>query len=174
MGRHSGTVTVRQTVNRYIYIYCQLKEELLDRTMWRNRFGRGFGPVVWQITNDDGIYIYIYILYLYIILIHSRLGFIQPEYRIYNGPFCAYSIICRLILQSRWRHSASRSVSQLLMDLLLEYFRNQSLNIFCFLLPFAGCLLIPSFKAIRQLKIRRFEVQLTAKKPLIKHSVTKH
>ena len=32
---------------------CQLKEEALDRTMWRNRFGRGFGPVVWQITDDD-------------------------------------------------------------------------------------------------------------------------
>ena len=26
--------------------YCQLKEEALDRTMRRNRFGRGFGPVV--------------------------------------------------------------------------------------------------------------------------------
>ena len=26
--------------------YCQLKEEALDRTKWRNRFGRGFGPVV--------------------------------------------------------------------------------------------------------------------------------
>ena len=26
--------------------YCQLKEEALDRTMWRNRFGRGFEPVV--------------------------------------------------------------------------------------------------------------------------------
>ena len=25
---------------------CQLKEEALDRTMWRNRFGRVFGPVV--------------------------------------------------------------------------------------------------------------------------------
>ena len=35
--------------------YCQLKEETLDRTMWRNRFGRGFGlgPVVWQTTDDD-------------------------------------------------------------------------------------------------------------------------
>ena len=33
--------------------YCQLKEEPLDRTMWRNRFGRGFGPVVSQITDDD-------------------------------------------------------------------------------------------------------------------------
>ena len=26
--------------------YSHLKEEALDRTMWRNRFGRGFGPVV--------------------------------------------------------------------------------------------------------------------------------
>ena len=26
--------------------YCQLKEEALDRTMWRNHFGRGFGPLV--------------------------------------------------------------------------------------------------------------------------------
>ena len=33
--------------------YCQLKEEALDRTMWRKRFGIGFGPVVWQITDDD-------------------------------------------------------------------------------------------------------------------------
>jgi hypothetical protein len=30
-----------------------LKEEALDRTMWRNRFARGFGPVAWQITDDD-------------------------------------------------------------------------------------------------------------------------
>ena len=26
--------------------YCQLKEEALDRSMWRNHFGRGFVPVV--------------------------------------------------------------------------------------------------------------------------------
>jgi len=26
--------------------YCQLKEEALDRSMWSDRFGRGFGPVV--------------------------------------------------------------------------------------------------------------------------------
>jgi hypothetical protein len=26
--------------------YSHLKEEALDRIMWRNRFGRGFGPVV--------------------------------------------------------------------------------------------------------------------------------
>jgi len=26
--------------------YCHLKEEALDRTMWRARFGKGFGHVV--------------------------------------------------------------------------------------------------------------------------------
>jgi hypothetical protein len=31
--------------------YCHLKEEALDRTMWRARFERGFGPVVRQITE---------------------------------------------------------------------------------------------------------------------------
>jgi hypothetical protein len=28
--------------------YSHLKEEALDRTVWRTRFGRGFGPVVRQ------------------------------------------------------------------------------------------------------------------------------
>jgi hypothetical protein len=28
--------------------YSHLKEEALDRTMWRDRFGRGFGTVVRQ------------------------------------------------------------------------------------------------------------------------------
>ena len=31
--------------------YSHLKEEALDRTMWRNRFGRGVGPVVRQNTE---------------------------------------------------------------------------------------------------------------------------
>jgi len=31
--------------------YCHLKEEALDPTMWRNRFGGGFGPVVRQNTE---------------------------------------------------------------------------------------------------------------------------
>ena len=30
--------------------YPHLKEEALDRTMWRARFGRGFGPVVRETT----------------------------------------------------------------------------------------------------------------------------
>ena len=31
--------------------YFHFKEEALDRTMWRNRFGGGFGPVVRQNTE---------------------------------------------------------------------------------------------------------------------------
>jgi hypothetical protein len=31
--------------------YSHLKEEALDRTMWRACFGRGFGPVVRQTTK---------------------------------------------------------------------------------------------------------------------------
>jgi hypothetical protein len=32
--------------------YSHLKEGALDRVKWRNRFGRGCGPVVWQITDE--------------------------------------------------------------------------------------------------------------------------
>jgi len=32
-------------------VYSHLKEEALDRTMWRNRFGGGFEPVVRQNTE---------------------------------------------------------------------------------------------------------------------------
>jgi hypothetical protein len=31
--------------------YSHLKEEALDRTIWRARFGRGFGPFVRQTTT---------------------------------------------------------------------------------------------------------------------------
>ena len=41
--------------------YSNLKEEDLDRTMWRARFGTGFGPVVRQTAKlNEYIYIYIY------------------------------------------------------------------------------------------------------------------
>ena len=33
--------------------YSHLKEEVLDRTMWRARFGRGFGPVVRETTKQN-------------------------------------------------------------------------------------------------------------------------
>ena len=31
--------------------YFKLKEEAQDRTVWRTRFGRGYGPVVRQTTE---------------------------------------------------------------------------------------------------------------------------
>jgi hypothetical protein len=31
--------------------YCIIKEEILDRTLQKTRFGRGYGPVVRQITQ---------------------------------------------------------------------------------------------------------------------------
>ena len=31
--------------------YSHLKEEVVDRNMWRDRFGRGFEPVVTQTTG---------------------------------------------------------------------------------------------------------------------------
>jgi hypothetical protein len=31
--------------------YSHLKEEAMDRTVWRNRFGRGFAPVFRQNTE---------------------------------------------------------------------------------------------------------------------------
>jgi hypothetical protein len=31
--------------------YSHLKKEALDRTKWRARFGRGFGPVIRQTTK---------------------------------------------------------------------------------------------------------------------------
>jgi hypothetical protein len=31
--------------------YCELKEEALDRTLWRTRFRRGYGSVVRQTTE---------------------------------------------------------------------------------------------------------------------------
>ena len=33
--------------------YSHLKEEVLDRTMWRNRFGGGFAPVVREWSNSQ-------------------------------------------------------------------------------------------------------------------------
>jgi hypothetical protein len=32
-------------------IYWKLKEKALDRTLWRTRFGRSYGPVVRQTTE---------------------------------------------------------------------------------------------------------------------------
>jgi hypothetical protein len=46
--------------------YSHVEEEALDRTMWRARFGRGFGPVVRQTSKRMNI---LYIIIYYIIYI---------------------------------------------------------------------------------------------------------
>jgi len=40
-------VTVRHHISTgvYLYLYWKLKDEALDRILWRTRFGRGYGPV---------------------------------------------------------------------------------------------------------------------------------
>jgi len=46
--------------------YCHVKEEPLDRTMWRNHFGVGFGPVVRQNTEWMNIHVPWYHVHTYI------------------------------------------------------------------------------------------------------------
>jgi len=54
---HSELLKTSLKNNKSILILIppHFKEEALDRTMWRARFGRGFGPVVRQTTkwNDS-------------------------------------------------------------------------------------------------------------------------
>ena len=63
--------------------YCHLKEEAVDRNMWRDRLGRGFEPVVRQTTGwwwwRRWFYIYIYIythtnIYIYSYERCNRIG----------------------------------------------------------------------------------------------------
>jgi hypothetical protein len=34
-------------------VYWKMKEEALDRNLWRSRFGRGYGPVVRQRLQSE-------------------------------------------------------------------------------------------------------------------------
>jgi len=45
--------------------YSHSKEDALDRTMWRARFGRGFGPVVRQATKRQNIILYTIFKFIY-------------------------------------------------------------------------------------------------------------
>jgi hypothetical protein len=49
--------------------YSHLKEEALDRTMWRARFGRGFGPVVRQTVKWMNEH-----------MLHSGIGMVRIEF----------------------------------------------------------------------------------------------
>jgi hypothetical protein len=56
--------------------YSHLKEEALDRIMWRARFGGGFGPVVRQTTKWMNEYIcHVYMITNYCIKISENLGY---------------------------------------------------------------------------------------------------
>ena len=56
--------------------YSHLKEEALDRTMWRDRFGRGFKPLVRQTMDDDDL--------LFITTCSGQHGHIQVIQKIYD------------------------------------------------------------------------------------------
>jgi hypothetical protein len=68
--------------------YSHLKEEALDRTMWRARFGRDFGPVVRQTTKwmDISSFISSFIFTLWRDLLHLTClswltSFYQPPHQ---------------------------------------------------------------------------------------------
>jgi hypothetical protein len=37
----------------------EVREEVLDRNLWRTRFGRDYGPVVGQTTDDEYVFLHI-------------------------------------------------------------------------------------------------------------------
>jgi hypothetical protein len=50
--RRRGRIRKKQLDDlKYMRGYSNLKKEALDRTMWRNRFGRGVGRVV-RLLNE--------------------------------------------------------------------------------------------------------------------------
>ena len=77
-----------------------MKGEALDRTMWRARFGRGFGPVVRQTAKRMNIlYIQYYILYviiyyyiIYIIILYIYI--IIWDHRRICGPSLTETSLC--------------------------------------------------------------------------------
>jgi hypothetical protein len=78
-----------------------LKEEALDRTMWRARFGRGFGPVVRQ-TTEWMIYIYVYI---YIYIYHRTVYQLKAVPKCHNWRWARTSVV--------FQFSEHRTVRQL-------------------------------------------------------------
>ena len=81
--------------------YCQLKEEALDRTMWRNSFGRGSGPVVWQITDDDDDDEHNCMSPSYRSVTHSR----QWRHATVRHPVSTYKASCDVRLQTTRKHT---------------------------------------------------------------------
>ena len=76
--------------------YSNLKEEALDRTKWRNRFGGGFGPVVRQNTELMNMYMYNTDTYVTILCcLH-----LQCKKKIFSDVFIPLYINCHLYFYS--------------------------------------------------------------------------
>ena len=71
--------------------YSHLKEESLDRTMRRNRFAGGFGPVVRRNTEWMNEWMNEYI-YIYIVVIHQQ---IRNPVTLYSSYPCIDNTILR-------------------------------------------------------------------------------
>jgi len=77
--------------------YCRFKEEALDRTLWRTRFGRGFGPVVRQ-TEECIKYAHSVVTYEFILkMIFPQISLHLPLSAL-NTAYCGN---CALYLDSR-------------------------------------------------------------------------
>ena len=56
--------------------YSHLKEEAVDRNIWRDRFGRGFEPVVRLLDDDDDTR-----------LSYQLVSFQQDDHIRFNAPY---------------------------------------------------------------------------------------
>ena len=107
--------------------YSHLKEEALDRTMWRHRFGGGFGPVVRQHTEWMNMNIYLY-TYIYIYIFHSTCGATAPsgpcppsqDASIFLCPLLVFSILV-LLGPVKWPSGRRPPTLFLVIPLLLAY-----------------------------------------------------
>jgi len=75
--------------------YSYLKEEALDRTRWRARFGRGFGPVVRQTTKL--IYIYTYMCVCVCVCIHHAHFCHSEPYVVFFHPLRLTTSLLQLL-----------------------------------------------------------------------------
>jgi hypothetical protein len=94
--------------------YCHLKKEALGRTVWRARFGRGFGPVVRQTTKwmnvrrtnekhtffiNDSIHLYSLMKIVCILLVHLTYVYHEARFKKrMNGGMLTYHCISVLFV----------------------------------------------------------------------------
>jgi hypothetical protein len=85
-----------------------LKEETLDGTMWRARFGRGFGPVVRQTAKWKWIKFLCYKLYCNMILLNLKKQ--QTSAANYSSEF-----VNHLLTLPKFTHKTSVTLSSALV-----------------------------------------------------------